>query len=60
MNLYTRLTIKAREEISRMLASSQSLRFIAKELKRQTVPFLQDINCEKNQQVYSHNFIFSF
>ncbi len=34
MNPYTRLTIKDREEISRMLASNQSLRYIAKELKR--------------------------
>ena len=47
MDFYTRLTIKDREEISRMLASSQSLRSIAKELKRSPSSISRELHRNK-------------
>ena len=47
MDFYTRLTIKEREEISRMLAASQSLRRIAKELKRSPSSISRELHRNK-------------
>ena len=47
MDFYTRLTIKEREEISRMLASNQSLRCIAKKLNRSPSSISRELHRNK-------------